>query len=187
MLSIPAYTALIVSDLQSKSYMGHFFNGSMLPVFAMAVATGVVNTSITLTGAISGGTNIGTSSGVGIMFSGSNVSQGIRTAAVALFGGEGAALKDFCDALGDATQTHFLAATLASDTNGTAHFPSFSGAISSMTAAIIAAAPSFNGSQWPNFAKAIATGICQEIGSNGTGTLSGATGTGTGSGVVTIS
>lgn len=187
MLSIPVYAALIQTKLQAKSYMGHFFNGSMLPVFTLAVATGVVNTALTLTGTIASKSNIGTSSGVGIMFSDANVSSNIRTAAISLFGSEGAALKDFCDALGDATKTHFAIATLASDTNGSAMFSSFSGAINAMTSAIIAAAPSFTGPQWPNFARAIATGICQEIGSNGTGTLSGAAGTGTGSGVVTIS
>lgn len=187
MLSIPVYAALIQSNIQAKSYMGHNYNGSMLPVFATAVATGVINTSIALTGIISSGTNVGSSTGVGIMFSGTNVASDIKTAAVSLFGSEGPALKDFCDAMGAATQTHFAIADLASDTNGTSLFPSFSGAISTMTAAIVAAAPQFVGSQWPNFAKAIATGICQEIGANGTGTLSGAVGTGTGGGVVTIS
>jgi len=185
-LSIPTYAALIQSNLNSKSYMGHHFNGTMLPVFALAIATGVINISVTLTGLISGGTNIGTSTGTGIFFSDSNVSSDIRTAAISLFGREGPALKDFCDAIGAATQTHFTAANLSSNTNGTAHFPSFSGAINSMTAAIVAAAPQFTGSQWPHFARAIATGICQEIGSNGTGTLTGASGPGTGSGVVTI-
>lgn len=187
MLSIPVYAALIQSDIQAKSYMGHNYNGSMLPIFTTAVATGVINTAITLTGTIAGGSNVGSSSGVGIIISAANVSSYIRTAAIALFGSEGAALKDFCDAMGAATQTHFAVAALASDTNGTAQFPSFSGAINMMTAAIIAAAPQFTGSQWPNFAKAIATGICQETGTNGTGTLSGAAGTGTGGGVVTIS
>lgn len=185
-LSIPTYTSLIVTTLQSKSYQGHNFNGSMLPTFALAVATGVITTTLTLTGIIASPTGSGSSTGNGIFFSGTNISADIRAEATALFGQEGPALKDFCDALGQATQTHFTQAFLTSDSDGPATFPSFLGAISAMSLAIQNAAPSFQGSQWPNFALAIATGICQEIGSNGTGTLSGAGGSGSGTGVVTI-
>ena len=186
MLNIQAYTALILADIEAKSYQGHNYNGIMLPVFALAVATGVVTTSLTLIGTISAPALIGPSTGVGIVFSGANVSAIIRTTAIGLFGQEGPALKDFCDALGLATQTHFALASLASDTNGSAIFPSFSAAVAVMAAAITAAAPTFVGIQWPNFAMAIATGICQEIGANGMGVLSGAAGTGTGTGIVTI-
>lgn len=186
MLNIGAYSALLEAKIKSKSYNGFYYNGSMLPIFTLAVATGVVNTSLSLKGIISAPLLVGPSTGIVINFSDSNISQTIRTTAISLFNSEGAALKDFCDAIGDATKTHFLLTSLTSDTNGSAKFPAFSGAINQMTAAIIAAAPQFKGSQWPNFARAIATGICQEIGSNGSGTLIGASGTGTGSGIVNI-
>lgn len=186
-LSIPTYASLIQSNLNAKSYQGHNFNGSQLPTFALAVATGVITTSLSLKGIINSPSGTGSSSGVGITFSGTNISADIRTAAIGLFGQEGPALKDFCDAIGNATQTHFAQAALSSDTNGTAKFPAFSGAITTMATAIQNAAPAFVGSQWPNFALAIATGICQEIGSNGTGSLSGALGSGAGGGVVNIS
>ena len=95
-------------------------------------------------------------------------------------------LQQFCQAIGEATQEHFALATLSSDTNGTAQFTSFLGAITSMKGLIVAAAPVFVGSKWPDFAEAIAFGICTEIGNNGIGSLSGAVTPGSGSGVVTI-
>jgi hypothetical protein len=64
-------------------------------------------------------------------------------------------------------------------------FPLFLGAIEQMASAIQSAAP-FTGSQWPNFAKAIAAGICTEIGTNGMGTLAGAVAPGSATGIVTI-
>ena len=187
MLNIATYSALLQAKIQSKSYNGFHYNGVMLPVFTLAVATGVINTALTLKGVVITPVLLGPSTGIGINFSDSNISQTIRTTAKSLFGSEGAALKDFCDAIGEATKIHFLTTTLSSDTNGPAKFPAFSGAVNLMTLAIIAAAPQFMGSQWPNFARAIATGICQEIGSNGAGTLAGATGLGVGTGIVNIS
>lgn len=187
MLSIPALKGLIQSNLMAKSYNGHSFNGSELPTFALAIATGVVNTALTLTGQVTSPALIGVSTGTGIIFSGSGVGSGIRTAAIGFFGQEGPVLADVCDAIGNAVQAHFATASLLSNTNGPAIFTSFSGATNAMAGAIQAAAPNFIGSQWPNFAKAIATGVCQEIGSNGTGVLSGAAAPGAGSGVVIIS
>jgi hypothetical protein len=188
MLNINTYSDLLKTNIEQKSYKGHFYNGPMLPDFTLAVATGVVNTAVTLTGLVTIKVNIGVSAGVGILFSGTTISDTTRMTAIQLFNGnEGGALKDFCDAIGAATATHFTNAVLVSDTNGAALFPTFLGATNVMADAIVKAAPNFKGSQWPNFAKAIATGICQTIGTNGTGILLGAVGTGTGTGIVLIS
>lgn len=187
-LSISGYDSLLKSKLQAQSYNGHFFNGAKLPEFTLAVATGVINTSLGLTGQINSPANIGSSSGVGITISDFNISNQIKIECVAAFGQEGPVLQQFTDAVGEATQEHFALAALTSDTNGSAIFPAFLGVKSAMATAIENAAPTFAGTFWPDFCQAIANGICDEIGNNGTGTLSGATGTpGAGGGVVNIS
>lgn len=185
-LSISGYAGLLLAKLQAQSYNGHSFNGPRLSEFCTAVATGVVSISTGLTGSIAGPAKIGASAGVGITCDPSNIASIIKAQAVAAFGQEGPVLQQFCNAVGEATQEHFAGADLASDANGAAQFPSFSGASGAMASAIESAA-GFTGVFWPDFALAIATGICQEIGSGGVGTLSGASGDGTGSGVVTIS
>ena len=186
-LSVGGYDTLLKSKLQAQSFNGHFFNGALLPVFTLAVATGVVTTSLTATGIIASPDKIGISSGTGISFGSAPISAQIKSECIAAFGQEGPVLQQFTDAIAQATQEHFALASLTSDTNGAATFSSFSGLKAPMAAAIQAAAPSFVGTFWPAFCTAIANGICDEISSNGTGTLSGAVGDGVGAGVVIIS
>lgn len=180
-LSITIYATLIKSNIQSA--LGSSGGGS-LDAFCTAVATGVVNTAIGLTGQIAAPAGTGASTGTGITLSGSGVASGIIAAKPGSWPG-GSQLSPIATAIGNATATHFGSAILTSDANGTAAFASFLGAISSMASAIQAAA-SFSGGEWANFCTALATGICNEIGNNGSGTLSGAAGPGAGSGVVTI-
>lgn len=186
-LSVPVYDSLLKSKLQAQSFNGHSFNGAKLGEFTLAVAIGVVNTSLTVTGIINTPVNIGSSTGVGITFSDVSISAQIRSECIAAFGQEGPVLAQFTDAIAQATKEHFALADLSSDANGDAEFPDFSGVKSAMASAIQAAAPTFVGTFWPAFCTAIANGICDEIANNGAGTLAGATGDGTGSGNVTIS
>jgi hypothetical protein len=186
-LSVAGYDALLKSKLQAQSFNGHFFNGTLLPVFTLAVATGVVTVSLTATGTISSPAAVGASTGTGMDFGDGPISAQIKAECIAAFGQEGPVLQQFTDAIGQATVEHFALASLTSDTNGAAEFPVFSGLKAPMAAAIQAAAPTFTGTFWPAFCVAIANGICDEIANNGVGTLSGATGSGTGAGIVTIS
>lgn len=184
-LSIPGLAGLLQTKLQAQQYNGHNFNGTMLAPFCLAVATGVVTISQATTGIIASPALVGLSSGTGIFFSGSGIADVIKSTAIPLFGQEGPALQQFCTAIGEAVEEHFSQASLTSDTNGSATFPDFSGKITAMAGLITSSAP-FVGIHWPNFALAIATGVCQEIGSNGTGSLSGAAAPGAGGGTVTI-
>jgi len=184
-LSIPGLAGLLQTKLQAQQFNGHFFNGTMLAPFCLAVATGVVTISQGITGIIASPSLVGSSSGTGIFFSGSGIASVIKSTAIPLFGQEGPCLQQFCTAVGEAVEEHFQQADLSSDTNGSANFPAFSGNILAMSALIESSAP-FTGIHWPNFALAIATGVCQEIGSNGISTLSGAATPGTGAGTVTI-
>lgn len=184
-LSISGLAGLLQTKLQAQQYNGHSFNGTMLGPFCLAVATGVVTISQATTGIIASPSLVGASSGTGIFFSGSGVASIIKSTAIPLFGQEGPALQQFCTAIGEAVEEHFQQASLSSDTNGSANFPAFTGQISAMAGLITSSAP-FTGVHWPNFALAIATGVCQEIGANGTGSLSGAAAPGAGGGTVTI-
>lgn len=186
-LSVAGYNALLIGKLQAQSFNGHFFNGTLLPVFTLAVATGVVTTSLTATGVIASPDKVGASTGVGISFGDAPISAQIKSECIAAFGQEGPVLQQFTDAIAQATVEHFATADLASDTNGDAAFPAFSGLKAPMAAAIQAAAPTFSGTFWPAFCVAIANGICDEIANNGAGTLAGAVGDGVGAGIVTIS
>lgn len=171
-LSISVLASTIQSNLS-----GYGYNGSKMSEFCTAIATGVVNTAKSLTGI---GTLTGTtaSSGVGIVVSGSNIANTIKSQCISAFGHTGTELQNFCTAIGNAIQTHFALASLASTGNGGCTFPSFSFAIAAMASAIQAAA-SFTGVKWVDFCTSIATGICNETGSNGVGVLSGSTGGGT--------
>ncbi len=184
-LSIPGLANLLQTKLQAQQYNGHFFNGSQLGPFCLAVATGVVTTSLATTGLIASPSAVGASSGVGIFFSGSGIASVIKSTAIPLFGQEGPALQQFCNAIGEAVEEHFQTANLSSDTNGSATFSAFTGKINAMASLITSSAP-FTGVHWPNFTLAIATGICTEIGTNGTASLSGAAAPGAGGGIVTI-
>lgn len=183
-LTIPAYYKALYGALSGSPYN---YNGIKLSEFCTAVATGVVNTSTGLTGQIGSPSNTGSSSGTGIIFSGSNVAGLIQSKATTLFGQAGSELSNFCTAIGSVTQSQFALAALSSDANESATFSSFTGAEATMASAIQSAAPSFTGNQWANFCTAIAHGICHEIGLNGSGSLSGALGPGVGTGVVSIS
>jgi len=184
-LSVSGYNSLLLTKLQSQSFNGHFFNGARLPEFTLAVATGVVNTALTVTGQVTSPSNIGMSSGVGITVSDAAIAAQIRSECIAAFGQEGPVLQQFCQAIGEATAEHFANATLSSDTNGPATFALFATVNNAMASAIQSAA-SFNGTFWPAFCTAIANGICDNS-ANGTGTLSGASGDGVGPGIVIIS
>jgi hypothetical protein len=180
-LSPTLFAGLLQVNLATKG-----FTGVKLTEFCIAVGIGVVNTSITLQGQITTPVNMGVSVGIGIVCSGSNISSTTKSTAIGLFGYTGTKIQDFCDALGATVQTHFLLATLVSDSNGSATFTSFTAAENSM-AALIQSSASFTGPQWPNFCTAIAHGICSEIGANGLGVLAGAIGGGAGTGIVIIS
>ncbi|NDC22542.1 MAG: hypothetical protein EBZ49_00205 [Proteobacteria bacterium] len=187
-LSPDIYSATLLSKLKAQSYNGHAFNGAMMPDFCKAVGVGVVTTTLTVKGVIGGPAGAGNASGVGITgFSASAIAALIQSTAKALFGSEGPCLYQFCKAVGDATVEHFALATLTSDANGTAKFPSFAGKISPMASAIQAAAPHFKGALWPAFTTAIATGICTIVGGSGKGSLSGASGPSPGGGSVVVS
>lgn len=187
-LSPDVYAATLLAKLKAQSYNGHAFNGAMMPDFCKAVGVGVVTTTITVTGVIAGPANSGSSSGVGISgFSATAIAGLIQSTAKALFGSEGPALYQFCKAVGDATVEHFALATLSSDANGSAQFPSFAGKIAPMASAIQAAAPHFKGALWPAFTTAIATGICTTVAGSGMGSLSGAAGPTPGGGSVVVS
>lgn len=183
-LSIGTLDSLLQSELGS-------YSGPELGTFTEAVATGFVNTLLTQQGTVASPSGSGPSTGTGITVGAVTMSTTIKSECITLFsadpnyGGEGIALQDFCDAVGQAISTHALAATLSGSTNGTVTFPALSGAISAMSAAIQAAAPSFTGTYWAGFCTAISTGICSAFASSATGSLAGA-GAGTGSGVVTI-
>lgn len=180
-LSVSAFASDLQGRLGARGY-----SGSKLGDFCTAVATGVVNTALGLQGLIATGANTGVSAGTGITITGSNISATIKAQALGQWPG-GVALQPFCDDLGATCQAQFALATLASTTNGTATFASFSGAVSSMATAIKNAA-SFTGAEWQHFCTAIATGVCQEVGAHGTGTLTGAGGPGAPANVpVTIS
>jgi len=183
-LLVPTFTVALTAQLTGMGYLG-----PMLPVFTLAVSTGIVTTSIGLTGQVTTPVLVGVSAGVGIIgISSSNIATTIVDTGKTLFGTDGGSeLRNFADAIGSVTVSQFALATLASDTNGSATFSSFSGAIDSMRDAIVAAAPGFTGPQWENFAEAIATGVCTEIGAAGTGVLAGAAAPGAGSGTVIIS
>lgn len=185
-LLIPTYTTLLMNKMSSLSYEGHAFNGPMLLPFCTAVATGVTQTVLTLQGQVVAPALLGPSTGAGIVVSGSMISQLMLNKAKQLFNGEGPVLQKICDAIGETTQMYFMMATLISDTNGPVLFPRFINTIQIMKSNIINAAPNFKGEKWPDFAEAIATGICQATGSNGTGVVAGAVIPGTGSGIVFI-
>jgi len=181
-LSVSGYKSLLDSELASFGY-----NGPELSTLTDAIATGVITTILTLPGIISSPVLFGPSVGVGIVgFSASGIESLITSTGTSLFGQAGTELPNFGTAIGNATVTHLALATLSSDTNGTAAFPLIAAATSVMKAAIIAAAPTFTGPEWPNFAEAIATGICTEVGSTGIGILTGAILPGTGAGIVLV-
>lgn len=182
-LSIASFSSALETEIKTK-----VAGGSSLSVFTNAVATGVINTTIGLTGQITTPAGVGTSSGTGITgLTGSSISGDIVSTGSSLFGQAGVSLADMGDAIGAVVVAQFSAnVDLTSNANGDCTFASFLVAITSMTSAIQAAAGGFSGPQWGNFATAIATGICNDIGNNGVGSLSGAGGGGPGSGVVTI-
>lgn len=178
-LSVSAFAAALQNALAADGY-----NGPQLSTFCTAVATGVVNTATGLQGTVTG-SGAGGSTGTGITCSGMNIAANIKTQALSYWPG-GSELQKFCTALGSVTQAQFALASLADTKNGTATFPAFSGAILTMASAIQAAS-GFTGTEWAHFCTAIATGICQEVGSNGTAILSGASPGGSGTSPVTIS
>ncbi len=183
-LSIPAFSSALKAEFQSK-----FSGGSQLTKFTDAIATGIVNTTVGLTGQIGIPAKSGSSSGVGILsLVSGDMADDIVSTASASFGQVGGSMQDVADAIADIVVAQFSAnIDLSSDANGACTFASFSGAISSMASAIENAESSFTGPHWGNFTTAVATGVCNEVSLNGAGTLSGASGGSTGSGVVTIS
>jgi len=182
-LSTTGYADLLFSKL-SKRYP----NGYKLREFCDAVGFGVVTETLSLTGIIASPSNTPSSTGVGILtFSAEVIAGLIEDKCFELWKSKGPELHWFCRAIGDTTVEHFALANLASDTNGTSKFPSFSGAISPM-ANLIEGYPEWAGrSFWIRMCTAIAYGICTEVAANGTSTLSGASIPPPGSGVVVIS
>lgn len=181
-LSENVYSALLYSKLQPK-----YPNGYRLKEFCDAVGHGAVNQAILQTGIINSPSNTPFSSGVGILtISATNIADIIYATCQALWGSYGPQLYTFCLAIGETTVEHYALANLTSDTNGTATFPSFAGAISPM-AALIEQHPSWAGRPfWIKMCTAIATGICSETAANGTGILTGASLPPPGGGVVAI-
>lgn len=183
-LSISVFSSALQTEFQTK-YTG----GPDLIKFSDAVATGIVNTSIGLTGQITIPVGVGVSTGVGILsLSSPSITSSIVSTATASFGQAGVSLQDTADAIGNVLVAQFSTnIVLTSDANGACTFTSFAAAITSMASAIQAAESSFTGLQWGNFCTAIATGICTNVGSSGTGILAGAVPPPNGTGVVTIS
>lgn len=181
-LSESVYSNILYGKLHAQ-----WPNGYYLKEFCDAVGHGVVGQTILQTGIINSPDKTPFSSGVGILtISATNIADIIYATCQTLWGSKGPALYSFCLAIGETTVEHFAIANLTSDTNGTSTFPSFAGAISPM-ANKIQEYPRWAGrSYWIRMCTAIATGVCTEVFSNGTGTLSGATNPPTGSGVVTI-
>lgn len=180
-----AYAAALTSAIQAALGTA---GGPELSNLTLAIGTGVINTALALQGQIGTPAASGVSAGVGITgISASDISATIVSEIEAVTGVTiGAEGQDIMDAIGSVTVSQFALAVLASDANGNAAFASFSGSISTMSAAIQAAS-SFSGDSWPDICDAVAKGVCDEIGSNGAGVLAGATGPAPpGSGVVVI-
>lgn len=183
-LSISNMSAAIKSAIQTALGTS---GGPELTKLCDAIATGVVNTSIGLTGQIGSPSGIGTSSGTGITgITGSGIGSAIETKGLTFWSPLGVKFADIAEAIGDGVVADFANATLGSDANGTAAFTSFAGAKTSMATAIENAEATFTGSEWGDFCTAVADGICTDVDANGIGTLSGAPGGGPGTGVVTI-
>jgi hypothetical protein len=182
-LSTTGYADLLYSKLHVK-----YPNGYKLREFCDAVGFGVVTETVSLTGIILSPSESPSSSGVGIVsFSATNIATLIDNKCFDLWKSRGPELYTFCLAIGETTVEHFALANLTSDTNGTATFPAFSGAIGAM-ANLIEEFPEWAGrSFWIRMCTAIAYGICTEVAANGTGTLTGATLPPPGGGVVAIS
>lgn len=177
------YSAALLVALGTQGY-----NGSKLSDLCTAIGTGVIGTILGETGSIATPVLSGVSAGIGITVSGTNIGSKIRTTAKSLFGNrEGTELLHFADIIGNITASQLALATLTSDANGTAAYSNFLNDIDAMASAIQNAAPSFTGPEWPHFCTAIATGICKEIGNNGSSLLSGALVPPAGTGTVIIS
>ena len=173
---------LLKTNIEAKLGGG----GGEMTKFTNAMGNGIVDAAIILTGTITVPAGAGASAGTGITgFTSAAISSGIVTKGQSFWPG-GGSLSDIADAIGDSVVTHFAGATLASDANGACTFASFTGAVSAMATVIEDAETSFTGPEWGNFCTAVAQGICDDIGANGAGTLSGAPGGGPGAGVVTI-
>lgn len=188
-LSASVYSALLEFKIRELRFRNRNVGGRYLSEFCRAVGTGVVTETKILTGQIVSPSQSGSSSGIGILtIDAGRIADRIRDKVLELWqrsrGGE--LLYPFCLAIGETTVEHFALAQLTSDANGTAHFPAFIPAIPTM-AELIRQQPFWAGRPyWIHMCTAIATGICEEVANNGTGTLTGATNPPTGSGVVDI-
>jgi hypothetical protein len=182
-LNETVYANLLYSKLQPR-----YPRGYKLKEFCDAVGHGVVTETLALTGIIASPSNTPFSSGVGIVsFSAEVIASLIEQKCFELWGSKGPELHRFCLAIGETTVEHFAIANLTSDTNGTAHYPAFTGGISPM-ANLIEAYPSWAGRpMWIRMCTAIAYGVCTEVAANATSTLSGASLPPPGGGVVVIS
>jgi hypothetical protein len=155
--------------------------GSKLHEFTDAVGLGsashvVGKTFVTVDVGTVPGAGVGTGTGI-TGLSASTISSTIYSMAVLSFGQAGSRLKDTCDQIAAACVAQMALATLA-----TVDSPVYlgGGTITPGTIAVIPAvwgatiqsqAPNFLGSQWPNFAAAIGTGMGENVQSSGTGSL----------------
>lgn len=186
-LSESVYARLLEQKIRALKFRGRAVGGYYLAELCDAIGYGVVTETKALTGIIGSPSNTPSSSGVGILtISATNIADIIYTTCGMLWGTKGPLLYPICLAIGETTVEHFALANLSSDTNGTAHFPSFGGAISPM-AGLIEGHPRWAGRPyWIKMCTAIATGVCSEVAANGTGTLTGATLPPPGGGIVAI-
>lgn len=159
MISGASWSATLLASLSGKGFVG-----SRLSDFTDAVGNGgqahVVGKVFTTTDV---GTIPGTGVGIGIGIVGmiaATISTLIFAAASGLFGQFGSRLMDVTDSIADACLSEMALATLTST-----HAPVFAGTgtvdvgsipvvAAGWGSAIDAAAPSFLGTQWPNFAQA---------------------------------
>jgi len=196
MISGSSWSTFLFASLQSKGFVG-----SRLMDFTDAVGNGgqshVVGKAFTTTDT---GTIPGTGSGTGTGITGliaATISSLIFAASSAIFGQFGSRLMDVTDSVGDAAVAELALALLTST-----HSPVFAGSgvvdigsipvvAAAWGSAIQAAAPSFLGGQWPNFAQALGEQATHVL-ANGTGsvTITGSPtgapvpGVGTGSGTI---
>lgn len=176
---------MIVGSAWSTTLLGLLsgigFVGSRLSDFTDAIGNGaqshVVGKAFTTTDT---GTTPGVGVGTGTGITGMNsaaMATGIFSQAVSFFGQAGSKLQDLCDQVAAANITEMGKALLSSN-----HTPVFSGAgvvdVGSVGvigpdwgSQIESAAPSFEGSQWGNFAQALGVGQANEILASGTGSV----------------
>ncbi len=197
MLSAPTWSSALFSDLSGKG-----FAGSRLMDFTDAVANGsvlhIVGKSFDTTdvGTVPGD-GIGTGTGITGIIS-ATVASAIFTTASGSFGSFGTRLQDVADSVADILVAQMLTALLTSahnpvfDGTGTVDIGSIAVVGSAWGSAIQTAAPTFLGSEWPNFSNAIGVGCAAGFATATglvtiTGSPSGAPVPGNGTGTGTLS